>query len=541
MKLVNAQTGLSYAIVSNLMADSITVKVQNVPVEEALEKAFTGHRISFRIEEGAIIVFNQPASRPVFRLKGVVYDSIAGEPVAGVAVLLQDGSGKAVITRANGRFVIEGAPLKGRVMVKHMSYEQDTVNYDRAADLIIQLVPKINLLSDVVSMGYFQTVRELNTGSVSVTKGELMGKHPVNDPLKALPGVMSGVFVKQLSGVPGAGVHMLIRGQNSIANGNDPLYLIDGVPVPLLLTQAATAANTFGLLVYLRPDDIESIEVLKDADATAIYGSRGANGVVLITTKKRKAGKAQLIVNVYQGVGKCIRRLDLMNSEQYLQLRQRALASDGKQASGRDHDINGNWGNPHRYTDWQKELIGNTSQLTDVGMALSGGSEQVQFRLAGSYMKETTVFPGQFYNRRFTGGIGVTYRSANEKVTVAADVNYGKDSVVLPQSDLTRSIWMAPNAPDVYDEKGNLNWKDTTWLNPLAALLQTSRTFIKSTRRTLSLDYRLFKDMYVKLFYGYHSGSIGEQAITPYNSLLPSTPDADNYRINITASNGVRL
>src|SRR5690606_29340931 len=143
----------------------------------------------------------------------------------------------------------------------------------------------------------------------------------------------------------------------------------------------------------LNPHDIESITVLKDADATAIYGSRGANGVILITTKKSSIGKAKFDVNAFSGVGKVTRTMELMNTQQYLAMRKEAFSNDEIEPNITNAADLLVW-DTTRYTDWKNLLIGNTANYNNIQMGISGGSEVVQFRLSGGYNFESTVFPG---------------------------------------------------------------------------------------------------------------------------------------------------
>ena len=163
-------------------------------------------------------------------------------------------------------------------------------------------------------------------------------KQPVNNPLLALEGRIPGVFVTQSTGFPGSGVVVQIQGQNSITNGNDPFYVIDGVPYTSELlpnwggifgANGINSSISGSPLNYINPSDIESISVLKDADATAIYGSRAANGAILITTKKGAPGRTTVNLDVQQGFGQVTRKLDLMNTQQYLEMRHEGLNNDG--------------------------------------------------------------------------------------------------------------------------------------------------------------------------------------------------------------------
>jgi TonB-dependent SusC/RagA subfamily outer membrane receptor len=228
-------------------------------------------------------------------------------------------------------------------------------------------------LDETVVKGYYNTTERLNTGDVTTVKGETINEQPVSDPILALEGRVPGLYIQQTSGVPGAYSTIMLRGQNFIHNpnnpyynDNDPLYVVDGVPYSsTTLTNNALGGGVLGEPMngvgagmspfnYLNPADIESIAVLKDADATAIYGSRGANGVILITTKKGRAGNAKFDVNVYSGMGQVTKTFDFLNTQQYLQMRHTAFANDGLTPGSTDYDVNGVWDST-RYTNWAKD------------------------------------------------------------------------------------------------------------------------------------------------------------------------------------------
>src|SRR5690606_28173783 len=202
----------------------------------------------------------------------------------------------------------------------------------------------------------------------------------------------------------GLASNIQVRGQNSLRNsrtdnGNLPLFIVDGVPVnskPLRSSGALTDLPGIDPLSSLNLSNIESIEVLKDADATAIYGSRGANGVVLITTKRgyKNDGKLRFEAKLYSGISTVSNRVKLLNTEQYIAMRKNAFVNDGVEPTERNApDLL--W-DQQRYTDWQDVFFGGTSKVTDTNLAISSGNETTTFLLGGSYHTEGTVFPGDF-------------------------------------------------------------------------------------------------------------------------------------------------
>nr|WP_255664520.1 TonB-dependent receptor plug domain-containing protein [Flavobacterium sp. F-126] len=213
-----------------------------------------------------------------------------------------------------------------------------------------------------INTGYYSVKEKERTDSIAKIKAADIEKQPVNNPLAAMQGHMAGVNITQNTGVPGGGFNIQIRGLSSIrGDGNDPLYIVNGVPYSSqslgdATVSASAISGVTNPLNNLNVSDIENIEVLKDADATAIYGSRGANGVVLITTKKGRSGETRFNLNAFTAVGKVARKMDLMQTSQYLSMRAEAFANDGiTEYPEGAYDINGTW-DQNRNADWQKEL-----------------------------------------------------------------------------------------------------------------------------------------------------------------------------------------
>ncbi len=262
-----------------------------------------------------------------------------------------------------------------------------------------------------------------------------------------MEGRVPGLNIQQTSGVPGAYSTIHVRGINSIQNGNQPFYIVDGVPFTSSSLSAVQLGMTavgapytgaqYGISPFnaLNPADIESIEVLKDADATAIYGSRGANGVILITTKKGKAGKTLVDVNLSQGFGQITRTIKMLNTPQYLTMRREALANDGL-AADPNYDYDLTLWDTTRYTDWQKLLIGNTSALTNAQVSISGGTPNTQFVLGGGYTRQTTVFPGDYADKKASLHFNLTHSSNDQKFHLVFTASYVNDNSNLPGQDL---------------------------------------------------------------------------------------------------------
>lgn len=394
-----------------------------------------------------------------------------------------------------------------------------------------------------VNAGYYKVKDKLLTGSIAKVTAKDIEKQPVSNVLAAIAGRMAGVQIIQDSGSPGGAFQIKIRGQNSLrSDGNDPLYIIDGVPyssetIGSLVTSGSQPTLT-NPLSSINPADIESIEILKDGDATAIYGSRGSNGVVLITTKRGKVGQAAFSINAATSVGTVTKTLDLMRTEQYLAMRRQAFAADGfTEIPDYAYDVNGTW-DPTRYTDWQKELIGGTAEITNIQASVSGGSKNTQYLLSGTTRNETTVFPGNFKYRRGTVHFNMNHKSDDDRFRLTFSASYTAQKNFQPTTDLTRiSQQLAPNAPALYDEFGNLNWEDGTYDNPLANFESQFKAKINDLNANTVLSYNLHKNLQLKSSFGFTDLRNNENVTLPstlYNPSFGLGPESSSISTNQT-------
>ncbi|WP_159798924.1 SusC/RagA family TonB-linked outer membrane protein [Flavobacterium sp. MK4S-17] len=360
----------------------------------------------------------------------------------------------------------------------------------------------------VINAGYYNVRQKESTGSISrITAKEIEGQ-PVTNVLATMQGRMPGVHIVQGTGVAGGGFDIRIRGQNSLRDGgNAPLYIIDGVPyssenIGNGQTSTVLPAPT-SPLNSINPSEIESIEVLKDADATAIYGSRGANGVVLITTKKGKAGKTTVSATYSRGFGRVTGFMDMLSTEQYIQMREEAFANDGIPIGPADFDVNGTY-DRNRYTDWQDVLLGGTADITSLQASVSGGSEKTQFLLTGTYNKETTVFPGDFGYGKGGARLQVSHRSDDGRFTANATAGYTAQKNEQPGLDPTPiAAMLVPNAPALYDSEGNLNWEGSTWINPLGEFNGKFRTDTHDFIANTLLSYTVLEGLTLRSSFGF--------------------------------------
>lgn len=517
MKEIEQQTGYAFFYKSQwlLQARKVTIKVENIPLQQALDLCFkdqpftyvmSGKNISIEPKENSSTERKPP---PLIDVRGRVLDS-KGQPVA-AATISVPGTNKTTITEADGSFTLTGIDEDAVIVISHVQYETENITLNGRSLVNATLQIKISGLDELQVIAYGTTTKRFNTGNVSTVKAEEIQKQPVSNPLLALQGRVPGIFITQNSGLPGSSLRVQIRGQNSIRNGNLPLYIVDGVPyTSSLLPDAGNIIGNGDPFNFINPTDIESIEILKDADATAIYGSRAANGAILITTKKGKAGKTVIDINIQNGWSKVSRFMDLMNTEQYLEMRREAFKNDGLTPTINNAPDLLFW-DTNRSTDWQKELIGGTAKWQDARIAFSGGNANTQFYIGGGFHKETTAFPGDFEDKKGSAHLNILNTSLNRKFKISLSGSFVADNNRLTATeDLTAiAIRLAPNAPPVYKDDGSLNWapvnngESGTWINPLSYINSQYKSKTYNLIANSLLSYQLIKGLEIKTSIGY--------------------------------------
>ncbi|WP_417359641.1 SusC/RagA family TonB-linked outer membrane protein [Galbibacter sp.] len=488
------------------------------------------------------------------RVKGQVTDS-NGIPIPGVNVEIK-GTSYGNFTDKEGYFYVDAAPTDVLIL-SYIGFKQLEVTVGTSEELSLVLEEDITTLEAVtVNAGYYTVSERARTGSIAKVTAEEIELQPIVSPLEALQGRMAGVQIDQFSGMPGAAPKIRIRGTNSLRDdGNYPLYIVDGVPINSEPLDDYTALGGHSNLINpgigidplstLNLSDIESIEVLKDADATAIYGSRGANGVVLITTKK--AGmyeqKTQVQARWYSGIGQVERREKLLNSEQYVAFRKAHLNNSG---FGVDHPLYFhfardllNWDNS-RYTDWQDELIGGTAEFSNLNISASGGNGNTSFRLTGGYSDQGTVFPLDIGYKKLTFGVKINHISDNKKWKLQFSGNYGIDKTQsTPTADIMNAIYYPPIAPKLYNDDHTLHWEEwekmgsSTIYNPIRSKYKMTEGKVSNSISNLTISYNILKELTFKASIGY---TTNRRDAVSKQSLLFFAPSQRGVGINQTAT-----
>ncbi|WP_316810990.1 SusC/RagA family TonB-linked outer membrane protein [Pedobacter heparinus] len=436
-----------------------------------------------------------------------------------------------------GTFSIPGV-AEGAVLIIRFVGRQ-TREVEASANLgNVVLIPEDSKLDEIQIIGYGQTTKRLNTGSVSTITVKQIEQQPVTNILSSLSGRMPGVFVQTTNGLPGGNINIQIRGKGSISAGTAPLYIIDGVPFESILV--AATANIAGAAITgatnplnsINPSDIESINILKDADATAIYGSRGTNGVILISTKKGKRGATKANLNISQGYNKAASFPKLLNLEQYLMLRKEAFANDNLKPNTTNAPDLLTW-DQSTATNWPEYLFGNTSQSTDLQAGLSGGAGLTTFNTAGSFHQENNVISSKARYIRGGLSLNLNHQSEDQKLEMQLTNNLVWDRNKSPNMSYSASgIMLPPNLP-LFDDNGQHYWYAS---NPLAEMEATTNAQTSNIISNLNLSYALLKTLKLSVNAGYNTISISQTQLFPTRSLFPGSVNYAQYGQNDNSS-----
>ncbi|MDM1043175.1 MULTISPECIES: SusC/RagA family TonB-linked outer membrane protein [Empedobacter] len=479
-------------------------------------------------------------------------------PLVGVMVK-EEGTDNSTFTDDNGHYSLILQHDDAKLIFEQLDFpirEEEVLNRSVINIRFTKEEESIQLKDVVVNAGYYSVKDKERTGSIARVTAKEIENQPVNNVLSAIQGRMAGVSIVQNSGVAGGGFDIQIRGRNSLRtygnsgiDGSLPLYIIDGIPYDNRRSMSDNSmsanilpGNSISPLNAINPNDILSIEVLKDADATAIYGSRGANGVILITTKRGASGKVKFTFNTFSSLSKVNRFAKLMNTSQFNYVRETAFNNDKTTVfSSTAYDVNGAW-DRNRYTDWQKELIGGIAYSNTTQLGISGGSERTNFSLSANHNEEGTVFPGKMGYKRNTIASSIHHQSVDNRLKIISTFNYSSQSNNLIATDYTKqALRLAPNAPALYNEDGKLNWQNGTWTNPLAALEARYKNTTTSLVISSNIEYEILKNIQVRLNTGLTDTRFEETLIRPSTMNNPNTASANPASSYSAKNNGDRI
>ncbi|MDO6430711.1 SusC/RagA family TonB-linked outer membrane protein [Flavitalea sp. BT771] len=530
-------------------AGNVTVDLKNVALDLFLQVCLRDKPLEYTLEgttvfikkkevRSSVTVESSDSSR-IPEIKGRVTND-KGEPLVNANVVVKR-TGRGTVTDANGRFTLHNVGADDVITVSFIGYKAQAVPVRDRSSFTLVMEPATNELDKMVVQAYGTTSQRLATGNIGVVRAEEIAKQPVMNVMNALQGQVAGTVVTNTSGYASGAVKIEIRGRNTI-NPNfpsDPLYIIDGVPLTILdlaggssyaggsqgLIQSglSSPANGQSPFFSLNPSDIESISVLKDADATAIYGSRGANGVILITTKKGKAGKSHIDINLYSGYSQITKYYHLLNTPQYLKMREEALKNDAIPIDVNSAPDLTVW-DTTRYTDWQKYAFGHTGKATAIDVSLSGGDNRTTFRIGAGYNRLTEILTAAGDNKRASLSVGIDHKSTNQKLVISLSGTYSvssSDMVYTPQV-----LTLPPNTPPVFTSQHKINYSAWTPLNDKAALFQAliqpynfNTNFLNSS---ILISYEIIPGLVIKSNLGYDYAQTNQSYLVPIQGQDPS-------------------
>ena len=433
-------------------------------------------------------------------LKGRVTDATSGSALSGATISVK-GSSSSSITDAKGEFSVTVANDKSTVIVSFLGYTTQEVFVGTKSTINIQLQTAVNDLAQVVVVGYGSQSKKDVTGAVKSVKAESFNRGIINNPQQLIQGKVAGVNVTSASGEPGATLAITVRGPGGVRTGSTPLFVVDGIPLDNSSTGGGDPLN------FLNPQDIESIDVLKDASATAIYGARGANGVILITTRKGKAGTSTLTLNTNVGVSNITNKLDVYGADDF----RREVAKLGVPVD----DKNGN-------TDWQS-LITRSAITQNHNIAMSGGADKLVYYASFGVQKQEGIIKGNDLDR-YSGRFNATQKFFDDKLVIDANLSYNATKNLRPNigSLIGDAISNNPTYP-AYDANGRVaGYQNIS--NPLLSLeLDKDITNINRVIANITPSLKITKDLIFKVNLGIDNST----ATRDFQSLANAVPLRD--------------
>ncbi|WP_423126381.1 TonB-dependent receptor [Gaoshiqia sp. Z1-71] len=524
------------------VTEVVTINVKNSPVGKVLDQLFAGTPLSYEIKDRQIVItqreeLKRPATgqQPVNQLQGRVVD-VGGQPLPGVTVLVM-GTTIGTITNFNGEFTLNVPSDARSLQFSFVGFQTEEITIGTQKTFQVQMREDVLELEEVVAVGYGVQRKSDLTGATSRLTGENMNKAVATSPIEMMQGRISGVNITQNSGEPGTGMSVRIRGSNSIRSGQEPLYVVDGIPLDNAdITPTGGGAAGYGSgavknpISFLNPEDIESIDILKDASSTAIYGARGANGVVIITTKKGKQGKGTITYDGYTGVAQIREKLDMLTAAEFRSY----TKADGSKLLDLGASV-----------DWQDEIY--TTGITQShNLSYGGGTENFTFHASLGYLDQEGIVKttGQ---EKLNGKINVTQKAFDGKLNLTGSLiaSHTTDfrAPITEQSgsgyegDLILTALKSNPTYPVYNSDGTYYQHATDQRNPVAMLrLVDDETQTDRIISNMSAEFDIIKNLKYKLNVGFDR-TVAERRVNQDKQLtyLSNKGEAD---INgITANN----
>ena len=487
---------------------------KNSSVKEVMEQLLEGTGCSIAFSNGHIIITKQAkAASETKKISGIVKDE-RGEPVIGANVVVK-GTTNGTVTDMDGKYTLE-VPAGGVLQISYIGYNTQEVKVGSVNVVNISLREDSEALDEVVVIGYGTVKKSDLTGAVGSVQMKDVSQVGITSADRALQGQIAGVQVNARTGQPGEAMMIRVRGSNSLAGGNEPLYVIDGMPVEKMNSD-------------INPEDILSMEVLKDASSTAIYGSRGANGVVMITTKRGITGATTIDYNGYVGVSMLRKKLDLLGKDDYI-----AMVNEVSQNDGKGIAITPDEAASLANNDWQ-DLVYQTALTHSHQVSVSGGTEQTKVYSSLNYMNQEGIIKGSNYNRfalRINGD-----QKLSKKLSLSASIaySYGTQNTANSNADgggaIAYTAMVMPPIESVKDTDGKYtNFTGTPWggTNPVGMSELYKREIVNSRLlANMALTYNIIDGLTFRVNAGAEVNSEGIDRYIPIGLSAGGKLDGD--------------
>lgn len=473
----------------------VSLHLKEATLSKILDKAFEDTDLTYSINKRQVVVkkndkikVSDIKTQQERKITGTVVDS-EGTPLAGATVLVK-GTTTGTTTDFDGNFELAVPVDTTTLEVAYLGFVKQEVSIEGLSTLTISMVADSTSLEEIVVIGYGTERKSLLSDAVTTVTSKQVADLPVPDVAGVLQGQAAGVQVMQNSGTPGGEMSVRIRGLTSISGSSQPLYIIDGIPVTTGdFGQLSYSGQGTSALSDLNPNEIESISILKDASATAIYGARASNGIVLITTKRGKTQQSVVSVNTYSGFQRVWNKVDMLNARQWKEYRNDLTGT----AVFTKEQIDDNTID----TDWQ-DVIFRTAPMSSYEVSATGGSEKTQFFASGTLFEQTGILIGTDYQRA-NGRLNIDHE-LSDKVKIGASIGmaYAKTNRVESDQTLHGPLPNGISTPaiyPVYNEDGSYN-QEGPYANPVSIANEAiSVNYSYRTNSNFYVDYKIIDDL----------------------------------------------